>query len=204
MIILFQNLYTFAPKKIETMRSKISILLLLILGITVSCKNDKQAEGAAAEGATEAVNPNFNVELTMFASKTEDLGMYFTEDGTVDFNNENVCWSAVDGQKQDAKVKFEITEGRVPTHIRLDLGLKKQEDSLVIKNVKINYHDKSLDIKGSEFFNYFNRDELFKTRVDSVNGTFVVYKTAPEFKTPFFYPNDALLKKIGEITGVTK
>lgn len=186
------------------MKSKISILLLLILGITVSCKNDKQAEGAAAEGATEAVNPNFNVELTLFASKTEDLGMYFTEDGTVNFNNDDVAWAGVDGQKQDAKVKFEIPEGRLPTHIRLDIGLKKQEDSIVLKDVKISYKEKNVAFKGSEFFNYFNRDEQFKTKVDSVNGTLVVYKNGPEFKTPFFYPNDALLGKIKELTGVSQ
>lgn len=186
------------------MRSKISILLLLILGITVSCKNDKQAEGATAEGAKEAVNPNFNVELTIFASKADDLGMYFIEDNTAEFSSENVCWATVEGQKPDTNVKFEIPEGRIPTRIRLDFGHREQEDSVVVKNVKVNYLEKSLDIKGSEFFNYFGKDDKFKTRVDSVNGTITIYKTAPEFKTPFFYASDALDKKIAEFTGVIK
>nr|WP_322625444.1 hypothetical protein [uncultured Flavobacterium sp.] len=178
-------------------------MLLLILGITVSCKNDKQAEGAAAEGTT-AVNPNFNVELTLFASKIDDLAMYFIEDNTAEFNSDNVCWATLDAQNQDTKVKFEIQEGRMPTRIRLDFGHREQEDSVVVKNVKVNYLEKSFEIKGSEFFTYFNRDDQFKTRIDSVNGTLVVYKTAPEFKTPFFYSGDVLDKKIGELTGVVK
>lgn len=190
-------------QKNRTMKSKISILLLAILGITASCKGDKQTE-TAGEGAQETVNPNFIVEVNAYAAQKDDFGLYFTEDGTVNFIPEYVAWSGIDAKKEDAVAHFEIPDARIPTQIRLDLGLNKQQDSVVVKNVKLAYQKNTFDIKGSDFFTYFNRDEQFKTKVDSVKGTFTVYKSGAEYKTPFFYPNDVLANKIKELTGVAQ
>lgn len=179
------------------MKTKILIAFCIIL--VASCKNDKQEQPTEnKEVIKETVNPNFNVEVEAMASKKDDFAVYFTEDNTVNFTGENAVWAGIEPSKESTVV-FEIPEERIPTHIRLDFGLNKEQDSVVVKNVKLNYLKNSFTINGSDFFQYFNQNEQFKTKTDIANGTLTIYKNGDEYQTPFFYPNDILVTKITEL-----
>lgn len=176
---------------------KTKILIALVAITIVSCKTEnKEQDAENKEVNEEVVNPNFNVELTATAAKKDDFALYFTEDNTINFTAENALWCGIEPLKENATVYFEIPEERLPSHIRLDFGLNKAQDSVVLKNVEFNYLKNTFEIKGSEFFKYFNQDEQFKTKIDDVNGTVTFYKSGSEYKTPYYYPNDSLVKKI--------
>lgn len=187
---------------------KTKILIASFAFVFFSCKDTKDKTPSDKELTTpvtnteveEVTNPNFNVEITAYASKKDDFALYFTEDNTVNFVPENAIWSGIKGKTADAKVYFEIKEERLPTHIRLDFGLNKEQDSVVIQNIKLNYLKESFEIKGADFFQYFNEVPEFKTNINATNGTLTLYKNGTEYKTPFFYPKDTLVKKLEEIT----
>lgn len=166
--------------------------------ILIACKNGEKE----AIIVKESINPNFNVEVDAYVAKKDGFGLYFSEDNTVNFTPENVVWCDIEPQTQAAKAYFEIPEERLPTHIRLDFGFNKEQDSVVIKNIKLNYLKNSFEIKGSEFLNYFLKNDQIKTKIDSVNNTFIIYREGIEYKTPFYYPNENLVVKLRELTGV--
>ncbi len=175
-------------------------LTVLALAIFVSCKNDAKNESSEDVVAEEQINPNFNVEVFAYAAQKDDFALYYTEDNTTQFRPEVAEWSGIEAGKPGERVYFEIKEERLPTHIRLDFGLNKAQDSVVIEKIKLNYLKNSFEIKGSEFFNYFIVQEDFKTKIDSSKGTLSIYKDGAEYKSPFYYPQESLVLKIKELT----
>jgi hypothetical protein len=92
----------------------------------------------------------------------------------------------------------------VPTDIRLDFGINKEQDSVRIKNVKISYYGKDINVKGSELFNWFINDPAFKSEVNAANGTTKFIKTGSEYKTPFLYPRQELIDALKKLTSETR
>ena len=178
----------------------LAIVAILTIGFT-SCKGEKKTENAeaAAETSVPAKN-NFNVEVDAVVTKKDDFAIYYTEDGTDKFTPEQATWRGIAGTGAVEKVIFDLPEEIVPTLIRLDFGMNKEQGDVVIHNVKISYYQNSFEIKGSDFFNYFIKSEQFPTTVDPAKGTMTVLKATKEFSTPYFYPRQELIDKLATIT----
>jgi hypothetical protein len=176
------------------MKNKFLVILLALTTIFVSCGGKKEENSENAK----PVNKFFSVEVLALASKTDDFAMYFSEDGTSNFKDVNAVWHGIKGGSEET-VPFILSEEKIPTHIRLDFGLKNQ-DSVVVKNIKVNYFGNTVDIKGSDFFNYFIKDEQFVTKVNPANGTFTILPKEGVYKTPYFYPTQLTIDKLKEIT----
>lgn len=174
---------------------------IILSALFISCKNDKKEEqkGETTEPKVEVLE-NFNVIIEASASKDDNFAMYFSEDGTGNFSDKNAVWRDVKGGGENQKILFDLTEEKIPTNIRLDFGLNKEQDSVVIKSVKVSYYANSFEFKGSDFFTYFNKDEQFKYNINPTNGTLTLYKKDGEYKTPFFYPTLLTNDKVKEIT----
>lgn len=177
------------------MKSKISILLLLILGITVGCKNDKAAEAPAEE----AKPAGFTVEVTVATDKPDDFALFYTEDGTIAFTPDKAVWTGVKPGEQTAVLT--LPAGVVPTHIRLDLGAKQNQDqgNVTVKGVKLVYKDKEFAFAGSDFLKYFIKDAPIQF-VEHPEAKSVEFKQNLESHTAFFYPQQALIDQISIIT----
>lgn len=174
-------------------------LFVLVIASLQSCKKSEETK-SESEDSKKETKQNFNIQIQATAAKKDDFAVYFTEDNTVNFNGENTIWAGIKAGNIEETLNFELTEDRVPTNIRLDFGLNKEQDSVVIKSVKVNYYANSFEFKGSDFFNYFNKDEQFKYNINVANGTLTLYKKDAEYKTPFFYPTQLNTDKIKEIT----
>lgn len=161
----------------------------------VSCKENKNEESIKPE-----VRQNFSMELDLVASKKDDFTLYFTQDNTVSFTGGDTKWVGVNGGNIDEKLLIELSTEIQPTNIRLDFGLNKLQDSVLIKNIKIIFYGNEMSFKGSEFFNWFIKDENFKYEIDEVNGTIKFVKTGNEWVTPYFYPRQELTDKIKSLT----
>jgi hypothetical protein len=177
---------------------KSSLLVVLSFFVLISCKNEKAETSSSEKVGNEVSHPNFTIEIIASAAQKDDFALYFTEDNTINFTSENALWTGIEPAKEN-KLVFELKEERVPTHIRVDLGLNKQQDSVVIYKMKLAYLNKSFEFKGSEFFQFFNQDPQFKTKINPVNGTLTVYKNGDDYQTPFFYPNEQLANSIKEL-----
>ena len=172
-------------------------MLSVISLMSVSCKNDKKD---AVPGEKKApLKENFYVEISAQTAKKDDFAVYFTEDGTNNFNGVKTVWHGVNAGENQSVV-FDLPVTAIPTNIRLDFGLNKDQDSVVVSKIKFAFLDKTHEIKGSQFFDFFIKDEQFKTEIDSAKGTLKIVKSGSEFKTPYFYPRQELIDKIKEMT----
>jgi hypothetical protein len=176
----------------------LSITLVTFLSL-VGCKNAKETELESVETKKD-YKKNFNIQIQASSSKQDDFALYFTEDNTIDFKGENAVWSGIKGGNLEETINFELTEDRVPTHIRLDFGLKADQDSVVVKNVNINYYENNFSFNGSEFFKYFIEDKQFISKVDSSKGTITFFQKDGTYKTPYFYPTQTTIDNIKKIT----
>lgn len=183
------------------MKTKTLITLLFISTILFSCKKDGDAVN---NDEKKDVNPKFTVEVDASSKKSDNFALYYSEDGTTDFKDMNTVWCGINGGGKLQKVKFELSEEKVPTHIRLDLGLKKDQDSVVIKNVKVSYYGNSYEFIGSDFFKYFIQNDEFNTKVDVANGTLTVLQKDGIYKSPYYYPTQATIDNIKKITTAKK
>jgi hypothetical protein len=175
----------------------ISLTALTLLSIG-SCKKAEETT-PEAETPLKEFKQNFNVQVQASSSKKDDFALYFTEDNSINFKGEDAVWSGIKGGNLDETVNFELTEDRIPTHIRLDFGLKTDQDSVVVKNIAVNYYENGFSFSGADFFKYFIEDKQFVTKVDAAKGTVTFYKKDGTYKTPYFYPTQVTIDNIKKI-----
>lgn len=186
---------------IKLYMKKVVVLSLLVVSFLSleSCKKDKDSKSEDVE-TIEEVKQNFSVKISASAAKKDDFAVYFTEDNTVDFKGENALWGGIQGGNLEEVLDFELAEDKYPTNIRLDFGLNKEQDSVVVKSVELKYASNSFIIRGSDFFTYFIKDDQFKFNINQNSGTLTLYKKGNEYKTPYFYPTQATNDVIKKIT----
>lgn len=178
------------------MKNKFLIVLCAVIATFTSCKNEKEV----TKEENKNVKNFFNVEVEAMASKADNFAMYYSEDGTVNFKDVNAVWCGIKGGPEFEKVAFALSGEKMPTHIRLDFGLKTDQDSVVVRNIKVDYFGNDYQFKGSDFFKYFIEDKQFSTKTDPAKGTVTFYKKDGTYKTPYYYPTQATIDSIVKIT----
>jgi len=177
------------------MKAKLAIGFLSIF-LMLSCK--KEAEKTeTTDVKTETASPIFKVTVDVNVKKDDSFHVYYTEDGSIDFTEENSIWAELKGSANDQQVVFNFPENTIPTQLRLDLGTNKDQEQMQIKNFKMEYAGKTFEAKGSEFFKYFVPNEL-NAKVDKAQG-FVTPVKAEKYYGPSFYPQEALAPEIGKL-----
>lgn len=179
------------------MKKIILVTTVLSAVFLQSCK-DKKDEKETPE--QQNANRSFSVEVEAAAAKKDDFALYYTEDNSVNFQPSLALWGSIEGGNVKKTVKFELTPEKLPTDIRLDFGLNKAQDSVVISNVKVMYHENEYAFKGSDFFKYFAEEKTFNTKVDAAKGTITFYAKDGEYKTPFYYPTQLTIDSVKKIT----
>lgn len=193
--MLNKNNFTSLQKIIEIkMKTKFLITATLLLTFLSSCKNETKKPEKLIE------NKFFFVEVEASAMKTDDFAMYYSEDGTSVFKDINAVWHGIVGGNKFQKIQFKLSDEKFPTHIRLDFGLKQNQDSVVIKNVKVSYYDNVFEFRGSDFFKYFIANDQFATSIDNQTGAMTIVKKDGVYKTPYYYPTTATIDGIKKIT----
>lgn len=183
------------------MKSKILVIAFITFSFLASCKGEKENQTDEKEAVAD-INKNeyFSVEMTLVSSKEDNFAVYYTEDGTINFDGEKAVWSGVLGQEGIQKITFKLPEEVIPTHIRFDLGFNKEQGDITIQKFKLYFYGNSFEAKGSDFLKYFIQNELVKTEIDEEKGTIKFLKNPNGFEPPFYYPHQALLDEIAKIT----
>ena len=174
--------------------------LTMVFFLIFSCKNEDKKENNPQETDLSNVKQNFSVDLDVISNIKDDFALYYTEDGTINFNSENAVWSGVKGQPESQTVTLNLSEEIIPTDIRLDFGINKDQEDIILEKFKLNFYGKTFQARGSEFFNYFIPNDSVKTEIDEAKGTVKFLKNPKGHFTPFFYPNQTILDEIKKIT----
>lgn len=176
--------------------------LVLILGVfsslfLTSCKDESKKEGAET---LENKKENFSVEFDVTCLKKDDFSVYYTEDNTINFTGEKAVWSGVEGKPESQKIVLDLPEQIIPTNIRFDFGMNKEQDDIILEKFKISYYGKSFEAKGSDFLKYFIQNDSIKTEIDQAKGTIKFLKNPTKHHVPFYYPHQAILDEVKKIT----
>jgi len=184
------------------MKTKFLIIATIIaLGMT-SCKKESDAKKSEDTAPKVEVKQNFSVTLDVVAEKNDDFPLYYTEDGSIKFDGDHAVWTGVKGQAATQTVVLNLSEEIIPTHIRVDFGIKKGEEQgdVTLSKFKVSYYGKDFEFKGSDFMKYFIPNKDVQTEVDAANGTIKFLKDPKGTFTHFYYPQQLLVDEIAKLT----
>ncbi|MEO5777761.1 MAG: hypothetical protein ABIQ27_12720 [Flavobacterium sp.] len=181
---------------------KIRVLIgLLSLSLVFSCQNKTEENKKDTEATVTPEQQIFNVEMDVKAETADDFALYYTQDNSIDFSDKQVIWRGVKGGMATERITFNLPENVLPTNIRIDFGIKKDSKDVTLERFKIEYLNKTIEVKGSEFLYYFMVNDKVQALPDPEKGT-ITFKKKTEFpaETYYYYPSPALNDTIKVLT----
>ncbi|MFT3794530.1 hypothetical protein [Flavobacterium sp.] len=176
------------------------ILIILTVLAFVGCKDDKKSEDGQAQPQQEqpAGNEFFRATLDVVAKKDDSFHLFYSEDGN--FTEENSIWVEFKGSENSQKLNFDVPKDKLPSQIRIDFGLNKDQGDIKVNGLELSYYGKNVTITGADFFNYFRPNET-NTQVDPQTQTLKAKDpNGNPFSGPSMYPLEASIKAIEQIT----
>lgn len=164
-------------------------ILLFILTLS-SCKKESKVDSTVD---TKVLDKKiFKVTLDVTLKRNDTLHLYYTEDNTLNFNEENSIWTSVAGKEAVQEVNFELPEDVFPTLFRIDLGVNKENEKIIFNGFKFDYLGNIFKADETTVYNYF-RVNTDNTNFDSI--TKELSRKNPSIDAgPCLYPLEASLK----------
>ncbi|NMH25796.1 hypothetical protein [Flavobacterium solisilvae] len=178
---------------------KKTILILLFVSL-FSCKNENKNEETSVAVEKEAIDKTLmRITFKVIAEKDDKASLFYTEDGTINFDDKKTVWADVKGSPNPQELVFILPKDVLPTHLRLDLGrgVNPEQTYYDIKGFKVEYLDKKFEADNINVFNYFyaNKD----VNIITANST-VLKKMKPEQETAvILYPHKPLSDELSKI-----
>lgn len=170
----------------KTIKNNHLLILIFCFFSVIGCKNEKSNNTDELSVAKE--ENNFKVKLTVTVKKDDTFSLFYTEDGSTDFSKIPPIWLNVKGSNSPQDIVFNLPEDAIPSQLRLDFGLSKDQEEMVIDKFGMYYFGKSFEIPGDKFYFYFDADKS-KTIFDKDKRTVnAVFKSGVR-QFPSFYPN---------------
>jgi hypothetical protein len=173
------------------MKTRIITALLLVTVFFIGCKDDKSVDSLEIV-KPEVVDNSFKVTLKVIVKKDDDFALYFTEDGSTNFFDVKPIWQAIKGSENEQDVTYTLPEEVYPTQFRFDLGMKQDQEDIVIKGVKMTYKGKTFEAYGTKFFQFFRADDNLCT-ADVTTGVVKALDKGGQTKAVSIYPHQAVL-----------
>ncbi len=174
------------------MKNKLLLVLLsCFFTFFYSCKNETpidELELVKPEAAKASLN-FFKVTLNVVVKKDDDFALFYTTDGTTDFKIAPI-WQEVKGSSDVQEIKYNLPQNILPTQLRLDFGLKQNQEDITLKSVVLEYKDKKREILGQELAVFFRADPS-KCNFDGSTIKAVVKDGVKE--SPSLYPQESFL-----------
>jgi hypothetical protein len=167
------------------------ILLILLIAVFFSCKDQKN------EAPEETKSTTFDVTLNMVVKQDDNFQLFFTDETMPNFDEKKSIWIPVKGSDKSQDIVFQFPEGEIPTNLRVDLGNNSKQQPMKLNSFKLNYFDKSYELKDSLITkNFVIGDQLIYDRKTSTlspnQGKSPVYD-------PFLYPQSNLIEEISKL-----
>lgn len=174
-----------------------NITLVFSLLFVFACNKDKAKENTKAEApkipVTENVDKRYKVKLDFIAKKDDSFSLFYTEDGSIDFTKIEPIWVEFKGNPEMQEIVFNIPDKVVPTQIRLDFGVNKDQSEVVIRSLKMEHAGKYFEAQGNLFFEYFRPDPT-KTIIDKETAVVKAVVKDGVRQSPSFYPIEDVMK----------
>lgn len=175
------------------------LLLLTLCFFIVACKDENKKTGDNVENNQIEEVKRVHIQMDVIQTTANNYAVYYTEDNTINFTPEYAIWNEVKPSPNAQTLDFYFPESAHPTHFRFDLGNQPEREDIVLNKFKFSFGEKALEVKGADFFNYFQKNDSILTEVDQASGSIKFLKKKGSKVTPFFYPNEALVLEIAKI-----
>lgn len=175
------------------------LILILLCASLFSCKNESKNEETPIVGKDSIDKTLMRITFKIIAERDDKSCLYYTQDGTINFDDNKSVWLDVKGSKNPQELVFVLPKDVLPTHLRLDLGrgVNPEQTYYDVKGFKIEYLDKKFEANDINVFNYFyaNKD----INVITPNST-VLKKLKPNQETAvMLYPHIPLTEELSKI-----
>jgi hypothetical protein len=138
---------------------KTKIILACLFLTLISCKKEENNKTESQEEIVDNTKDLFKVSMDLLIKKNDTLHLYYTEDGSVNFNEESSIWQSISGKDANQEITFNLPQDVYPTQFRIDFGVNKVNEEIVLRRIKFDYLEKSFIASDSMIFMYFRPDE---------------------------------------------
>jgi len=183
------------------MKTKIIVLSAILFIAFTSCKNESDSSKNSTVSSATEIKANFTVEVSAITDKDDNMTVYYTEDGTTNFDDSKALWGEIKAGKPDQKLVFQFPNEIIPKTLRLDFGIKRKENqgNVTLKNIRLTCYNNNFNIKGSDFLTYFVKNDSIDTQIDANAGTITFKQNLKNNAPAFFYPGAALDNEIAKL-----
>lgn len=181
------------------MKLKLAILFTTILFIS-SCKDNNSNNNSNTNEKVDKENNIFKISFDLIVKKNDNMHLYYTQDGTIDFDEKNSVWMPVNGSEKTQTILFKLPEDVLPTAIRVDFGYGKnpEQSDVELKTFKMSYFGKTVEANGVSILDYFYPN---KENTEVIPGTSTLKRIKKDQESgPILYPQIPLSEKIKELT----
>ena len=138
------------------MKTRIILSILLVTVFFAGCKKDNSVDSLeVVKPEVKAVDNSFKVTLNVTVKKDDTFSLYYSEDGSTDFTKIPPLWMVVKGNPAQQNVVFSLPKDIIPSQLRLDFGMTKDQEPIVINSFQMNYLQKEFKINKELISWYF-------------------------------------------------
>lgn len=174
------------------MRTKILLISVIFSIVFSSCKNESKVT-KDNEVAKEVKNDFFKVTLDVKVKKEDSFQLYYTENASENFSEEKSIWVNVKGSENEQKVSFNFSKDVIPSLIRLDFGVNKEQEDVIISGVMFEYFGKEKYYKIKEMESLFR--PLEQTTIDFNTGIINAKNEKGERIEPVLHPHEVIIRQ---------
>ncbi|KIX20496.1 hypothetical protein SY27_11300 [Flavobacterium sp. 316] len=179
------------------MKFKIFTIIVITL-LMLSCKKELKTQNN--DQTIEIKDDFFRATFELTVLEDDNMHLYYSVDGTTNFDEKNSLWVPVKGSSDVQPVTFVFPEGVIPSLFRVDFGFGKNEkqSDVSIKDLKMSFMGLEEKIEGVAIMEYFtpNTDVT-----EVVPGTSILKRVKKDQEIgPILYPKAILSEKINKLT----
>lgn len=179
------------------MRTVLFMLLIFSLSF-VSCKNEKTEVDNATTSPVVSKDSPFTVKINAVVLKDDVFSIYYNEDGKDNYLPEQVVIIETKGKSTAQDIIFELPKDVLPMNLRFDLGSNKDQKSIKINSLQMDFSGKSFSTKNSaEFIKYFSPNPQIEFDVATSSANIIIDSTV--MYDPIFFATPELKNEIEKL-----
>lgn len=143
----------------------------------------------------------FIIKADVVMKKNDSIQVFYTTDGSIDFNEIQSFWVKVKGANKNQTVVLPMPKDTIPKQIRIDFGRNRIQEDIVLNKIELTYKGNKFEMKGNDIYTYFWLNDGYAV-LDKKSGV-LKRKVKGQLNGPMLYPNaDNLKNKLRELTSV--
>lgn len=172
------------------------IFTFLIILLTVSCKDVEQKTN------DKIINENtqnfLSITLDAKISFDDSFQIFYKYENDAPFLEENSKWIEFEGSEEPQHIVFNLPENEIPSFIRIDLGVNKNQTPIVFNSLTFNYQNKMQVISGKELLNVMIPNPCLEFKSNDLEVILITKEFGGSYD-PFMYSELTLQKRLESI-----